>query len=136
LLAAWIHVPVLAGVGFCAGSALAARLCRPAGLLWVIVSVPVVFGVAEVVAQFATLPGGKRHGLTLPILEGTLLTLAAVAPWLFAGTTGAVAIGWFRGLPRCIRALRADLSGRPPAPAGHRRRVGRLHPIPPFSNPD
>jgi hypothetical protein len=120
LLAAWLHLAVVAGLGFCAGSALAAWYCRPAALLRMLTAVPAVFAVAEILAQFATRPAGGRRGLVVPVAGGTLLTLASVAPWLFAGTAGAVAIALFRGLPRCVRDLRAELRGRAPA-----RRVTR-----------
>ncbi|MBO0824236.1 MAG: hypothetical protein J2P27_10325 [Actinobacteria bacterium] len=121
VLAAWQHLPVIAGLGLCAGSALAVRYCRPDALLRVVVAVPAVFGIAVVLAQLATQPDGGRRSAALPVLQGTLLTLAAVAPWLFAGTTGAVVIALFRGLPQCIRQLRADLNGRRPrAPTARR----------------
>jgi hypothetical protein len=114
LLAAWLHLIVLAGLGFCAGCGLAVWFCQPAALLRVVIAVPTVFVLAEVIAQLATLHGRGRHGLALPVAAGTLLTLAAVAPWLFGGTAGAVAIALFRGLPRCVRDLRAALRGRAP----------------------
>jgi hypothetical protein len=114
LLAAWLHLIVLAGLGFCVGCGLAVWFCQPAALLRVVLAVPTVFVLAEVLAQLATLHGHGRHGLALPVAAGTLLTLAAVAPWLFSGTAGAVAIALFRGLPRCVRDLRAALRGRAP----------------------
>jgi hypothetical protein len=115
LLAAWLHLIVLAGLGFCVGCAVAARYCQPAALLRMVIAVPSVFLVAEVVAQLATLHSGGRRALALPVAGGTLLTLAAVAPWLFAGTAGAVTIALFRGLPQCVRDLRAGLRGGTPA---------------------
>jgi len=124
LLAAWLHLVVVAGLGFCAGSALAAWYCRPAALLRLVVAVPAVFATAVILAQLATLPWGGRHGLVLPVAGGTLLTLAAVAPWLYAGTAAALAIALFRGLPRCVRELRAELRGRAPTPRGPRGRRG------------
>jgi Domain of unknown function (DUF6542) len=115
LLAAWLHLIVLAGLGFCAGCAVAAWVCQRAALLRMVIAVPSVFLVAEVIAQLATLHSGGRRGLALPVTGGTLLTLAAVAPWLFAGTAGAVVIAMFRGLPQCVRDLRAGLRGGVPA---------------------
>jgi hypothetical protein len=112
LLAAWLHLIVLAGLGFCAGCGLAAWYCRRTALLRVVIAVPTVFLLAEVLAQLAILQGHGRRGLALPVAAGTLLTLAAVAPWLFAGTAGTVAIALFRGLPRCVSDLRAALRGR------------------------
>ena len=115
LLANWLHLAVIAGLGFCVGSAVAAWFCRPTALLRLVTAVPAVFAVAEVLAQLATL-GGGRHGLALLVGGGTLLTLAQVAPWLFAGTAVAVLIALFRGLPQCVRDLRTDLRGRAPTP--------------------
>jgi hypothetical protein len=123
LLAAWLHFTVVAGLGFCAGCAIAAWYCRPAALLRMVIAVPAVFAAAEILAQLATLPGGSgRRGLALPVAGGTLLTLAAVAPWLFAGTAVAIAIALFRGLPQCVRDLRAELRGQPPARRAPRAR--------------
>jgi hypothetical protein len=115
LLAAWLRLTVVAGLGFCAGCAVAAWYCRPAALLRMVTAVPTVLAAAEILAQLATLHGNwQRHGLVLPVAGGTLLTLAAVAPWLFGGTAGAVAIALFRGLPRCVSDLRGELRGRTP----------------------
>jgi hypothetical protein len=118
LLAAWLHRNVVGGLGFCAGTCAAARYARREVLLTVVVSVPVVFLAAEVMAQLATLPAGAHRGTPQVVLAGTLLTLAGVAPWLFAGTIAGVAIAMFRGLPRSVRDLREDLTGR-------RARIGR-----------
>src|SRR5215469_12717442 len=115
LLAAWLHRTAVAGLGFCAGCALAAWYCQRAALLRLVVAVPTVFAAAEVLTQLVTLPGGGRRGLALPVAGGTLLTLAAVAPWLFGGTAGVVVIALFRGLPRCVRDLRVGLHGSPQA---------------------
>jgi hypothetical protein len=45
------------------------------------------------------------------VLEGTVLTLAGVAPWLFAGTIACVVIAMTRGLPDCVRQLREEQGG-------------------------
>ncbi|MGH3304687.1 MAG: DUF6542 domain-containing protein, partial [Streptosporangiaceae bacterium] len=124
LLAAWLHQDVVAGLGFCAGTCVAARIARPEALLAVVVFVPVVFLTAEVAAQLTTAPAGAHRGTPLLVIEGTLLTLAGVAPWLFAGTVAGVVIAMVRGLPRCVRDLRADLTGqraRTRRPAGRDR---------------
>jgi hypothetical protein len=125
LLAAWLHNDVVAGLGFCAATCVAARCARPQALLGLVVSVPAVFLTAVVVAQLAIEPAFKHHGTLLPVAEGTLLTLAGVAPWLFAGTIGGVVIAMLRGLPQCVRSLRSDLSGRRMRP---RERAGRGRP--------
>jgi hypothetical protein len=122
LLAAWLHNDVVAGLGFSAATCVAARCARPQALLGLVVSVPAVFLAAVVVAQLAIEPAFKHHGTLLPVAEGTLLTLAGVAPWLFAGTTAGVVIAMFRGLPQCVRSLRSDLTGRRMRPRDRARR--------------
>jgi hypothetical protein len=122
LLAAWLHNDVVAGLGFCAATCVAAGCARPQALLGLVISVPAVFLIAEVLAQFAIEPAFKHHGTLLPVAEGTLLTLAGVAPWLFAGTIAGVVIAMFRGLPRCVRSLRSDLTGRRLHPRARARR--------------
>jgi hypothetical protein len=106
LLAAWRQLDLLAGLGFCAGCVLAPVYARRAAQLRVAISAPVVFLVAELIAQSLTAPGNFGHGAVLSVLEGTLLALAAVAPWLFAGTAVCIVIAMFRGLPQCVRDLR------------------------------
>jgi hypothetical protein len=125
LLAAWLHNDVVAGLGFCAATCVAARCARPQSLLGLVVSVPAVFLAAVVVAQLAIEPAFKHHGTLLPVAEGTLLTLAGVAPWLFAGTIAGLVIAMFRGLPQCVRNLRSDLTGRRMRP---RERASRGRP--------
>lgn len=127
LLAAWMHHTVVAALGFCAGSVLAARYSRPAALLRVVVAVPAIFAVAEVLAQLITLHSAARHSLALAVTGGTLLTLATVAPWLLAGTAGAVIIALFRGLPQCIGDLRAELRGGSKAPSARRNQPRGYH---------
>ncbi len=112
LLAAWLHNDIVAGLGFCAATCIAARFARPQALLGLVISVPAIFLTAEVVAQLAIEPAFKHHGTLLPVAEGTLLMLAGVAPWLFAGTAAGLVIALCRGLPQCVRSLRSDLTGR------------------------
>jgi hypothetical protein len=111
LLTAWLHNDIVAGLGFCAATWVAARCVRRQALLGLVTSVPVVFLAAEIVAQLATAPAAHR-GTLLLVAAGTLLTLAGVAPWLIAGTIGGVVIAMFRGLPQCVKDLRSDLTGR------------------------
>ncbi len=106
LIAAWRQLDVLAGLGFCAGCVLAPVYARRAAQLKVAVSAPVIFLVAEIVAQSLTTSGNSGHGAVLSAAEGTLLALAGDAPWLFAGTAACLAIAMFRGLPQCVRDLR------------------------------
>jgi hypothetical protein len=119
LVAAWRQVDVLAGLGFCAGCVLAPVYARRAAQLRVTVSAPVVFLVAEIVAQSLTTSGSSGHRAVLSVAEGTLLALADVAPWLFAGTAVCIAIAMFRGLPQCVRDLRTGPAARAAGQAGH-----------------
>jgi hypothetical protein len=106
LLAAWRQLDVLAGLGFCAGCVFAPVYARRGAQLRVALSAPVIFLLAEIAAQSLTAPGSSGHAPALLVLEGTVLALAGVAPWLFAGTALCFAIAMFRGLPQCVRDLR------------------------------
>jgi len=125
LAAAWLHLAVLTGLTFVAGSVLAARYTRSDGLLAVVIAPPLLFLIALVGAEVLTSQAGTvRHTLT-SAAEGTILTLAAVAPWLFSGVIAGLVIALFRGLPQCVRDLRTELRGdiglrgpgAPPGPA-------------------
>lgn len=107
LIAAMRQFNVLAGLGFCAGCVLAPVYARPKALLQVVLSVPAVFLLAEIITQVLTAQGTSSHGSAMSVLEGTFLTLAALAPWLFAGTAGCLAIAMVRGLPQTVRDARA-----------------------------
>jgi hypothetical protein len=111
LLAYLLHLEVLVGLGFCAACVLApAYAVRPA-LLEVVTAPPVTFLLAVVVVQALTAQGDSSHASVQSVLAGTLLTLAAIAPWLLAGTVLCVVIAIRRGLPECVRDLRASLRG-------------------------
>lgn len=118
LVAAWRQLDGLAGFGFCAGGVLAPVYARRSAQLIVAVSAPVVFLVAEIAAQSITAPSGSGHSIVLSVLEGTLLVLAEVAPWLFAGTAVCIVIAMFRGLPQCVRDLRTGGAVRSTGRAG------------------
>jgi hypothetical protein len=123
LAAGWLHLGVLTGLSFVAGFALAARYTRRDGLLAVVVTPPLIFLVALVCAEVLTSHADTtKHTLT-SAAEGTILTLAAIAPWLFTGVIVGLVIALFRGLPQCVRDLRTDLRGdiglsKPSAPLG------------------
>jgi hypothetical protein len=123
LVAGWMHLGVLTGLSFVAGAALAARYTRRDGLLAVVVTPPLVFVIALIVTEVLTSHADTvKHSLT-SAAEGTILTLAAVAPWLFIGVIAGLVIAMFRGLPQCVRDLRAELRGdispaKPPASRG------------------
>jgi hypothetical protein len=109
LLAAWLHIALIAGLGFCAGCVLATRYARRQAQLPVVLSMPVTFLAALVFAELVIPGGGSGHRTVLSVFEGTVLTLAAVAPLLFAGTAVGLGIALFRGLPQCIRELRTEV---------------------------
>jgi hypothetical protein len=111
LLGAWLHADVVAGLGFIGAAILAPVYARREALLYVVISAPVVFLLAEIIAQVATAQGSSSRGTAISVLEGTLLTLADVAPWLLAGTATCVIAAMVRGLPHCVRDLRAGLRG-------------------------
>jgi len=111
LVDSWMGWPVLAGAFFVIGSAAAVVYVRPGDLLMVTIVPPLLFGIALVAVKAATATGN----VVLSISEGTAITLAEVAPWLFAGMALALVIAWARGLRGCVRELRQDLraAGRP-----------------------
>lgn len=121
LLAAWRQLDVLAGLGFCAGCVLAPVYARRGAQLRVALSAPAIFLLAEIVAQSLTAPGSYGHGSTVSVLEGTLLALADIAPWLFAGTAMCIIIAMFRGLPQCVRELRTGVDVRSAGRGGAQR---------------
>jgi hypothetical protein len=117
LLAAWLHIALIAGLGFCACCLLATRYARRQAQLPVVLSMPVTFLSALVAAELVIPGGGSAHRTVLSVFEGTVLTLAAVAPLLFAGTAIGLGIALFRGLPQCIRDLRTEVHRHDRAPA-------------------
>jgi hypothetical protein len=112
LMAAWLGVTVLAGIFFVAGCALAARYTRPADLLTVVLTPPILFSCALLVVEAVTASGS----LFLSVVAGSVVVLASLAWWLLAGLILTVIIAWPRGLPQCLREFRQDLRA---APAGH-----------------
>jgi hypothetical protein len=116
LLASWLGWGVLAGASFVIGSVAAAWYTRPRDLLAVAVSPPLLFFCALVCVKALTAQGA----VIISTVEGTALTLANVAPWLFAGVILYLIVAWARGLTRCVTELRLGL--RPDLP---RTRAGR-----------
>ena len=102
------QVSWVAGLSYVAGCLLAATYARRESLLMVVTAPPLIFLVMLVLAELIT----ASRSAALATAEGTLLTLAAVAPWLLAGTAAYLVVAMMRGLPRCIRDLRIGLSGR------------------------
>jgi len=93
---------------------------KPSDLLPVTVCPPLAFFVACVCEKLITSSGGTAAA------EGTLVTLATSAPWLFLGTALTILIGLRRGLLGNIRDLRQGLQGEPDGalPPGVRRTTG------------
>ena len=117
--AGWLGWGWLSGAVFVAGSASAARYTRRSGLLAVAVSPPLLFMCALFVARVLT-TGGSLGA----VAGGILLTLAGVAPWLFAGMVATLVIAWLRGLRQSVSDLRHDLRLRdPPSGAGQGSRA-------------
>jgi hypothetical protein len=105
---------------FVAACIVIACYTKPSDLLPVTVCPPLTFFVACVCGKLITSAGGTSAA------EGTLVTLATSAPWLFLGTAVTILIGLRRGLLDNIRELRRGLQGEPdgPLPARGRRTAG------------
>jgi hypothetical protein len=118
LIGVAVSLPWLAGFSYLAGCLVAAVYARREALLLVVTTPPLIFGITLAAAELIT----ASRGTVLATVEGTMLTLAAVAGWLFTGTAACLAVATARGLPRCIRELRIGLTGRadladdPPGP--------------------
>ena len=126
--ASWTPWPVLAGAFFVIGSAAAVIYVRPGDLLMVTIAPPLLFGITLLGVKAATASGN----VVLSIAEGTAITMAEVAPWLFAGMALTLVIAWARGLRGCVRELRQDLRavGRPAAGRLAADRTARQQPHP------
>lgn len=109
LLSRWLGVPLLAGGGFAIGCVLAAFATRPGDLLTLVVSPPLVFFTATLIAVLVTAAGDGS--LLRGVTVGLLTALASTAPWLFFGTLLVLVISLFRGLPASVRELRGKLVG-------------------------
>ena len=112
LVASGLQWGVLAGASFVIGSVAAAWYTRPRDLLAVAVSPPLLFFCALVCVKALTAQGA----VIISTMEGTALTLANVAPWLFAGVILYLIVAWARGLPQCVTELRHGLRPDLPRP--------------------
>ena len=81
LVASWLQWGVLAGASFVIGSVAAAWYTKPRDLLTAVVSPPLLFFCALICVKALTAKGST----IISTVEGTALTLANVAPWLFVG---------------------------------------------------
>ena len=116
LVASWTAWPVLAGAFFVIGSVAAIIYVRPGDLLMVTIAPPLLFGITLLGVKAATATGN----VVLSIAEGAAITMAEVAPWLFAGMALTLVIAWARGLGECVRELRQDLRAAGGVPADRR----------------
>jgi len=117
MLSGWLNWGLLADVTFVLACLAVAWYAKPTDLLTVSVCPPLAFFAACVGAELATSAGGTLAA------EGTLVTLATSAPWLFLGTALTILVGLRRGLLDNIRALRQNLHGEPGgAPPEHVRK--------------
>lgn len=107
LTAGWLHLPVLTGLSFLAGCILAGLYTRRPDLLVVVTMPPLIFLISLVCVKAMTSTGSAL----ISTAEGCLLTLAAVAAWLFGGEAVILIIALFRGLPRTVGEHRAALRG-------------------------
>ncbi len=107
LAAGWLHLAVLTGLSFVAGCILAGLYTKRADLLMVVTMPPMIFLVAVVCVKALTATGNTA----VSTAAGSLLTLSAVAPWLFGGAAATLVIALLRGLPRSVSELRAGLRG-------------------------
>jgi hypothetical protein len=130
LVASWLGVTMVAGSFFVLGCGLAAWYTRPADLLTVVLTPPLLFSGALIVVEALTASGS----LLLSVAAGSVVVLASLALWLAAGLVVTVAIALSRGLPQCIRDLRRDLRADR-AQAGPPRRSGARTPNGPPRNP-
>ncbi len=105
LIASWLQWGVLAGASFVIGSVGAAWYTKRRDLLTVAVSPPLLFFFALICVKALTAKGSA----IISTVEGTALTLANVAPWLFAGVILSLIVAWVRGLPQCVADLRREL---------------------------
>lgn len=114
--ASWTPWPVLAGAFFVIGSLAAIIYVRPGDLLMVTIVPPLLFGITLVGVKAATATGS----VVLSVAEGTAITMAEAAPWLFAGMVLTLIIAWARGLRERVRELGQDLRAADRRPADHR----------------
>ncbi|WP_019629487.1 DUF6542 domain-containing protein [Actinomadura atramentaria] len=109
LAAHWTGTGVLAGLAFLLGCAAAALLTRPADLLTLAVSPPLVFFAATLAAVIVVNAGEQSPVRSIAL--GLLTALAGTAPWLFAGTVLVVVVTAPRGMLAQVRDLRGRLAG-------------------------
>jgi hypothetical protein len=110
LAAGWLGVAGLTGFGFAAGSMIAAGLVRRKDLLIVVTAPPAIFLGAVTCGEL--IAAHTDHATSVgAIAAGIFLALSSAAIWMYCGLAAAMIIAVVRGLPQCIRDLRAGLAG-------------------------
>ena len=112
LAAGWLHAATLTGFGFAAGCAVAAGRARRRDLLLVATTPPLIFLAAVTCGELISMHASHVAASAAVAATGIALTLSSAAPWLFGGLGVALLIATVRGLPRCVRQLRAELRGK------------------------
>ncbi len=110
----------LVGLAFVAGCGGAVALVNRRDLLSLVVSPPLIFFAATLVAEAL-----GALSATTPIQSfglGMFTSLSVSAPWLFVGSVLVLVVAWRRGLAGCVRELREEL--RTAGPEVPRPRVG------------
>jgi hypothetical protein len=112
----------LPGPAFVAGCLAAVLLVQPRDLLPLVVTPPLVFFVATLLAEVVRSLGAGSMLQTLGL--GLFTALSSGAPWLFGGSALVLAVAWPRGLPDSVRDLRR------PTVAADAPRAPRLPKVP------
>lgn len=125
LAAGWLHLGSLVGLSFVAGCVLTARYTRRDGLLTAVLTPPLIFMIALAGTQTMSAHADTLRRTLTSAVEGIVLTLASVAPWLFSGVILGIVVALFGGLPRRVSELRAELrAGASPRPEPPIRKWG------------
>jgi len=112
LAADWLHLGSLIGLSFVAGCVLAARYTKRDGLLAAVVAPPLIFMIALAGTQTMSAHADTLRRTLTYAIEGIVLTLASVAPWLFGGVILGVVVAMSGGLARCVSEFRAESRAR------------------------
>ncbi|GAA3125626.1 hypothetical protein GCM10010466_15620 [Planomonospora alba] len=107
LLSSLSGLPAVVGVAFVAGCLAAVWLVNPRDLLSLVVSPPLAFFAAVLVAEAVRAASAASPAAAFSL--GVYSSLSRGAPWLFAGSALVLVVAWRRGLPDCVRELREEL---------------------------
>ncbi|GAA3442205.1 DUF6542 domain-containing protein [Planomonospora venezuelensis] len=113
LLHALLGLPAAVGLAFVAGCAGAVLLVNPRDLLSLVVSPPLIFFSAALVAEALRALSAPSPVQAFGL--GMFTALSGGAPWLFTGSALVLVVAWRRGLTRCVRELREEIRTAGPA---------------------